>query len=109
MENVGINFRVPTLGDYVFRCANKMPLYIDKDSITVENLFVTDSTLSKNMTVSETLTVKNIQVNNDIIAAKFFGSNATSKSLIQFQTKLGSNSLYYYNLDVGKYYKTGQT
>ena len=55
-----------------------MPLFIDEDSTTVENLFVTDSTLSKNMTVSETLTVKNIQVNNDIIAAKFFGSNATS-------------------------------
>ncbi len=46
--------------------------------------------------------VNDIYVTNDIIAAKFFGPNATSKSLIYFQTKLGSNSLYYYNLDVAK-------
>ncbi len=65
----------------------KTPLFIDKDSVTVEIMYVSDSALSKNMNISETLTVKNIQVNNDIIAAKFFGSNATSKSLINFQTK----------------------
>ncbi len=52
--------------------------------------------------------VNNIYVTNNIVATKFFGSNATSKSLIKFQMKLGSNGLYYYNLDVEKRYKTGQ-
>ena len=52
--------------------------------------------------------MQNLQVDNDIIAAKFFSTNATSKNLIKFQTKLGSNGLYYYNLDISKYYKTGQ-
>ncbi len=47
-------------------------------------------------------------MDNDIIAAKFFRSNATSKSLIQFQTYLRQNQLYCYNLDVEKCYKTGQ-
>jgi hypothetical protein len=48
-------------------------------------------------------------VYNDIIAVKVFGSNATSKSLTQFQTISGANCLYYYNIDLDKYYKTGQT
>jgi len=60
------------------------------------------------MNVWEKATVQNLQVNEDIIATKFFSSNATSKSLIQFQTNLRQSQLYYYNLDVEKYYKTGQ-
>ena len=91
-----------------FKCGNKEPLSISKDSITVENLFITDSSLAKNMNVTEKITAQNLQVNNDIIAAKFFSSNGTSKNLIKFQTRLGNNGLYYYNLDISKYYKTGQ-
>ena len=91
-----------------FKCGDKEPLFISKDSITVENLFVLDSALAKRMNVWEKATVQNLQVNEDIIATKFFSSNATSKSLIQFQTNLRQSQLYYYNLDVEKYYKTGQ-
>jgi hypothetical protein len=76
-------------------------------AIHVDNLFVIDSQIVKNIGVREKATVYNLQVNHDIIATKFFSSNATSKTLIQFQTNLRRNQLYYYNLDVEKYYKTG--
>jgi hypothetical protein len=67
--------------------------YINKDLHVYQNAFITsDITIGGKMTVFSSV----------------HGSNATSKSLIQFQTKLGANSLYYYNLDVEKYYKTGQ-
>ncbi len=61
------------------------------------------------MSVSEKANVYDLKEYNDNIAVKVFGSNATSKSLTQFQTKSGANCLYYYNIDLDKYYKTGQT
>jgi hypothetical protein len=99
-ENGNMTFRIPLNQKYSFKCENKQPLYIDKDSIQVENLFVLESQLVKNLNVSEKATVFDLKVNNNIIAAKVFGSNATSKSLIQFQTKPGANGLYYYNIDL---------
>jgi hypothetical protein len=52
----------------------------------------------------------NLNVIGEIIAnTNLYGANATSKSLIKFQTKLGQNGIYYYNVDLDKYYKTGQT
>jgi len=107
-ENGDIDHRVSLSRYHNFKCGDKEPLFISKDSITVENLFVLDSALAKRMNVWEKATVQNLQVNEDIIATKFFSSNATSKSLIQFQTNLRQSQLYYYNLDVEKYYKTGQ-
>ncbi len=47
---------MPTFGSYNFKYALKTPLFIDKDSLTVENMYVTNSTLSKDMSVSETTT-----------------------------------------------------
>ena len=80
IENVGIDFRSNTDGNFNFRCATLQAMSINKTG-----------TFVKNITVSEKATVQNLQVNEDIIAAKFFSSNATSKNLIKFQTKLGSN------------------
>ncbi len=97
MENVGIDLRGNTDTAFQFRCAALQAMTINKSGVKV-----------KNFTVAEKATVQNIQVDNDIIAAKFFSSNATSKSLIQFQANLRQNQLYYYNLDVEKYYETGQ-
>ena len=55
------------------------------------------------------ISVNTIYVNTDIVTSKIYSSNGTSKSLIKFQTKLGVGGLYYYNIDLNKYYKTGQT
>ncbi len=108
-ENGDFDFGVPADGNYNFRCDDEIHLYIDKDSIQVDNLFVIDSQLVKNIRVREkatvSWTVQNLQFNNDIIATKFFCSNATSKSSKQFQTNLRQSQLCYYNLDVEKYYK----
>ncbi len=61
-ENADTDFRAPLLDYYNFRCADKIPLFIDKDSRTVENTFVIDSKLVKYMNVSGKATVQNIQV-----------------------------------------------
>jgi hypothetical protein len=82
MENVGIDFRSNTDGTFNFRCAALQAMSINKSGVTV-----------KNLTVVEKATVQNLQVDNDIIAVKFFSSNATSKSLIQFQTILRQNQV----------------
>ncbi len=57
-----------------------MPSHIDRDSSLVENLFVTDSQLVKNLSELRKTTVYGLKVDNDVIAAKVFGSNSTSKS-----------------------------
>ncbi len=44
-----------------------------------------------------------------MITPNLFGANAASKTLIKFQTKQGQNERYYYNIDLDKYYKTGQS
>ena len=75
-ENGNMNFRIPLNQKYSFKCENKQPLYIDKDSIQVENLFVLESQLVKNLNVSEKATVYDLKVNNDIIAAKVFVQSA---------------------------------
>jgi hypothetical protein len=46
-ENGNMNFRIPLDRKYDFRCDNKQTLYIDQDSIQVENLFVLESQLLK--------------------------------------------------------------
>ncbi len=56
-ENGDMNFRIPLDRKYDFRCENTQPLYIDKDGIQVENLFVLESQLVKNLKVSEKATV----------------------------------------------------
>ena len=66
--------------------------YITNDLHVYQKAFV-----SSDLMIGGKLTVQSI-----------FGANATAKSLIQFQTNLNQNSLYYYNLDIEKYYKTGQ-
>ena len=50
-----------------------------------------------------------LYVINDIVSSKLFSSNSTAKTFIKFQTKLNANGFYYYNLDMDRYYKTGQT
>ncbi len=83
-------------------------MFISKDSITVENAFVFGSQLVKYLSVSEKAIVYDLQVNNDIRTTKLFSSNATAKTLIKFQAKLGTNGIFYYNIDLDKYYKAGQ-
>jgi len=55
------------------------------------------------------ISVNTIYVRDNIVSDKIFSSNGTSKNLIKFQTKLAPNGYYYYNLDLSKYYKTGQS
>jgi hypothetical protein len=55
------------------------------------------------------ISVNTIYVKKNIVSDKIFSSNGTSKNLIKFQTKLAANGYYYYNLDISKYYKTGQS
>jgi hypothetical protein len=86
IENVGIDLRTHSTGAFQFKCAGTFPMTVNNDGATVKNLYVV----------------------NGIFASNFFGSNATSKSLIKFQTNSNQNGLYYYNLDIEKYYKTGQ-
>ncbi len=55
------------------------------------------------------VSVKNLYVVVEIITnTNAYSANTTSKTLIKFQTKAGANSLYYYNIDLDKYYTTGQ-
>jgi hypothetical protein len=108
MENSGIDFRVKDQGYFAFRCATTQPLTINSSGITANNLNVTSNITNQSLNVDVSgVTVNNLYVTNDIYTSKFFGSNSTSKSLIKFQTKL-NNGLYYYNLQIDKYYKTGQ-
>jgi hypothetical protein len=79
---------------------------------TQNNLSVSDSAfitndlhVYKNAFISRDLSV----VGKITVYSDLFSANSSSKSLIQFQTKLGANGLYYYNIDLDKYYKTGQT
>ena len=85
IENAGIDFRGNSTGAFNFRFATKQVMTVDISGVQMKNLNVTGE-----LTVNENL----------------YGRNNTSKSLIKFQTKLGQNSLYYYNLDLDKYYKT---
>ncbi len=87
---------------------------LDASGTLIQSLKVVNDTvcndISTNTFKSNYATINNnLSVLGEITAnTNLYGANATSKSLIKFQTKLGSNSLYYYNLDVEKYYKTGQ-
>jgi hypothetical protein len=53
------------------------------------------------------INVGDLTVLNNIITSQLFGANATAKNLIKFTTK-AYNGLFYYNLQIDKYYKTGQ-
>ena len=88
IENAGIDFRGNSTGAFNFRFATKQVMTVDISGVQMKNLNVTGE-----LTVNENL----------------YGRNNTSKSLIKFQTKLGQNGLYYYNIDLNKYYNTGQT
>ena len=85
MENVGMDCRTNLDGEFQFRCATQQAMTVNKDGASVKNLYVV----------------------GEVIAPNLFGANSTSKTLIKFQTKLGANGLYYYNIDLDKYYKTG--
>ena len=114
MENVGTTFRGNESGYCNFRFGTKQAMTLDASGTLIQSLKVVNDTvcndISTNTFKSNYATINNnLSVLGEITAnTNLYGANATSKSLIKFQTKLGSNSLYYYNLDVEKYYKTGQ-
>ncbi len=86
--SVSIDFRGNSTGTFNFRFATTQAMTVDISGVRMKNLKVT----------------------GDLIAnTNLYGANATSKTLIRFQTKWGQNDLYYYNIDLSKYYKTGQT
>ena len=87
MENIGLDCRTHLDGEFQFRCATQHAMTVNKDGMSVKNLSVV----------------------GEIYSSKLYSTNSTTKSLIKFQTKLGQNGLYYYNIDLDKYYKTGQT
>jgi len=87
MENIGLDCRTHLDGEFQFRCATQQAMTVNKDGVSVKNLSVV----------------------GEIYSSKLYSTNSTTKSLIKFQTKLGQNGLYYYNIDLNKYYKTGQT
>ena len=87
IENIGLDCRTHTDGEFQFRCATQQAMTVNKTGVSVKNLYVSGSIIT----------------NTDSYSA-----NTTSKTLIKFQTKLGASSLYYYNIDLDKYYKTGQ-
>ncbi len=97
---------------------------LDKSGATVKNLSVVQNTTPEDISINtfksndistNTLKANTATINTNlnvlgelVVNAKLYGANATSKSLMKFQTNLRQNQLYYYNLDVEKYYKTGQ-
>ena len=87
IENIGLDCRTHTDGEFQFRCATQQAMTVNKTGVSVKNLYVSGSIIT----------------NTDSYSA-----NTTSKTLIKFQTKLGASNLYYYNIDLDKYYKTGQ-
>ena len=114
MENVGTTFRGNESGYCNFRFGTKQAMTLDASGTLIQSLKVVNDTvcndISTNTFKSNYATINNnLSVLGEITAnTNLYGANATSKSLIKFQTKLGANSLYYYNLDIEKYYKTGQ-
>ena len=77
---------------------------------TNNNLSVSDSAYITNdlHVYQKAFVSSDLMIGGKLTVQSIFGANATAKSLIQFQTNLNQNSLYYYNLDIEKYYKTGQ-
>ena len=80
---------------------------------TNSNLSVSDTAFVQN----DLYVYRNAYVTSDLniggkstVYQSLFGANSTSKSLVKFQTKLDvPNNVYYYNLEIAKYYKTGQS
>jgi hypothetical protein len=124
IENVGIDFRGNLDGAFNFRFATQQCMALNKSGATIKNLSVAQNTTSEDISTntfkSNDISTNNLKANTAtintnlnvlgelVVNTKLFGANATSKSLIKFQTNLRQNQLYYYNLDVEKYYKTGQ-
>jgi len=88
MEGIGLDCRTNLDGQFQFRCATQQAMTVNKDGVSVKNLYV---------------------VGNIVTNADSYSANTTAKTLIKFQTKLGASGLYYYNIDLDKYYKTGQS
>ena len=115
MENVGTTFRGNESGYCNFRFGTKQAMTLDASGTLIQSLKVVNDTvcndISTNTFKSNYATIyNNSNVLGEIIAnTNLYCANATSKSLIKFQTKLGSNSLHYYNLDVEKYFKLVKT
>ena len=124
IENVGIDFRGNLDGAFNFRFATQQCMALNKSGATIKNLSVVQNTTSEDISTntfkSNDISTNNLKANTAtintnlnvlgelVVNTKLFGANATSKTLIQFQTNLRQSQLYYYNLDVEKYYKTGQ-
>jgi hypothetical protein len=73
---------------------------------------ISTNALKANDISKNTLKANSATINNNlnalgkmVVNAEFSGANSTSKTLIQFQTNLGQNQLYYYFLDAEKYTK----
>jgi hypothetical protein len=110
IENVGIDFRGNSTGTFNFRFATQQAMTLDASGVLIKNLNVVNDTSTNTFKANSATINNNLNVIGEIIAnTNLYGANATSKSLIKFQTKLGQNGIYYYNVDLDKYYKTGQT
>jgi hypothetical protein len=125
IENVGIDFRGVSTGTFNFRFATQQSMTLDSSGAIIKNLNVVNDTSTNTFKTNSAICTdistntfktnsaiinNNLNVIGEIIAnTNLFSSNGTSKNLIKFQTKLGQNGIYYYNIDLDKYYKTGQT
>ena len=97
IENSGIDFRSSADSGFNFRCASQSAMSVFSEGVTVKNL----------------TTVNDINVGGKVIVNNnSFSANSTAKSLIKFTTRYdltNNTNLYYYNLEIAKYYTTGQT
>jgi hypothetical protein len=85
--NIGLDCRTYIDGQFQFRYATQQAMTVNKMGVSVKNLYV---------------------VGVIITNTNAYSANTTSKSLTTFQTKAGANGVYYYNIDLDKYYTTGQ-
>ena len=110
IENVGIDFRGNSTGSFNFRFATQQSMTLDESGARIKNLNVVNDTSTNTFKANSAIINNNLNVKGEIIVNEnLYSANATSKSLIKFQTKLGQNGIYYYNIDLDKYYKTGQS
>jgi len=110
LEDSGNDHYVKEDGAHTFRCSTNIPLTINKYGIST-NLLSADETATLSLRSTDisasNITVVNLNVLNNVISTQLFGGNTSAKNLIKFSTK-PYNGLYYYNLEIAKYYKTGQ-
>ncbi len=109
IENVGIDLRGNIDGTFNFRFATQQCMTLNKSGATVKNLSVVQNTTSEDISTNtfkandvstNTLKANSSTINTNlnvlgelVINAKLYGANATSKTLIQLQTKLKTKSI----------------